>query len=253
MLKKLTTILFVLCFIMVPSVTFGAMTEYPVGSGNMHISLPNGWYCNTPDTIDPDFLKVSENTESKLSKYLSKNGIQYNLVSKDLKEEINVVLQHTSQTKAMFDFNLLEREILEDRAQTLVNLGEQEEKGVRTTYTDYVVKKINQCVFTIFNGKVESEEEKVDFIQYTTTINGYGVTISYRGQKDVDMEAGAALMEKIVKSFRVTEVIETELKTEVYRQMLTPIAIAGGFILITATLIIRQIRKNRKEAKKCNE
>ena len=89
MLRKMTTMLLSLCFILMPIATFGAITEYPVGNDNMHISLPNDWYCNTPEDIDEDFLKVTENTERKLSKYLSKSGIEYNLVSKDLKEELN--------------------------------------------------------------------------------------------------------------------------------------------------------------------
>lgn len=252
MLKKITTIMVTLCFILAPGTVFGAMTEYQVSNDNMHISLPDGWYHNTPQDIDEAFLKVSENTERKLSKYLTKNGIQYNLVSKDLKEELNVVVQHTSQTKAMFDFNLIEKATLEDRAQSLVDLGAQEEDDIITTYTDYTVEKINQCVFTIFDGTVESEDGKVKFIQYTTTINGYGITISYRADEGSDMDVGAALIQKVVKSFRVDEVIETELKTEVYKQMLTPIIIAGGAILISVIIIIRQVRKNRRE-KKGNE
>ncbi len=249
MLKRMTTMILALCLILMPGAAYGAMAEYPVVNDNMHISLPNDWYCNTPEDIDQDFLKVSENTERKLSKYLSKNGIKYNLVSKDLKKELNVIVQHNSQTKAMFDFNLIEKATLKDRAQTLIDLGTQEDDGVKTTYTDYTIEKINQCVFTVFNGTIESEKEDIHFIQYTTTINGYGVTISYRADKGANLEAGAALVKKVVNTFTVTEVIETDLKTEVYKQMLTPIAIAGGFILITASLIIWQIRKNRKEKK----
>ena len=89
----------------------------------------------------------------------------------------------------------------------------------------------------------------MDFVQYTTTINGYGITISYRGAAGSDLDAGADLLRQVVESFNVTEVVQTELKKEMFKQMLTPIAIAGGFILITAALIIRQVLKNRKEKK----
>ena len=163
------------------------------------------------------------------------------------KEEINVITQHNSQTKAMFDFNLIDQKTLEERAQMLVDLGAQEEDDITTTYTSYSVEKINQCVFTIFKGNIVDENGKTDFIQYTTTINGYGITISYRGNEGSDLDLGELLIRQVVESFNVNEVIETELKKEVYKQMLTPIAIAGGFILITVTLVIRQILKNRKE------
>ena len=256
--KKIISLLLVLCFIMVPSNAFAdtksdidkvPTSKYFVISENMQIELPNGWYLNTPEKIDADFLEVTENTERKLEKFLSKNNVRYNLVSQDLREEINVVTQHNSQTKAMFDFNLIDKATLEDRAKALVELGAQEDDGITTTYTSYSVEKINQCVFTVFNGTIEDENGKVNFIQYTTTINGYGITISYRGDDGVDMNKGAVLIKQVVESFNVTEVIKTELKKEVYKQMLTPIAIAGGFILITAALIIRQIIKNRKEKK----
>ena len=254
MYKKIITLLLILCFVLAPTAVFAdddatEMSKYFLISENMQINLPDGWYFNTPDEIDEDFLKVTENTERKLEKFLSKNNVRYNLVSKDLKEEINIVTQHNSQTKAMFDFNLIDVNTLKDRAKTLVDLGAQEDDGITTTYTSYSVEKINQCVFTIFNGTIEDENGKTDFVQYTTTINGYGITISYRGNAGADLEAGAALLRQVVESFNVTEVIKTDLKKEVYKQMLTPIAIAGGFILITATLIIRQIIKNRKEKK----
>ena len=254
MYKKIITLLLILCFALAPTAAFAdgnaaEMSKYFLISENMQISLPDGWYFNTPDEIDEDFLKVTENTERKLEKFLSKNNVRYNLVSKDLKEEINIVTQHNSQTKAMFDFNLIDVNTLEDRAKALVDLGAQEDDGITTTYTSYSVEKINQCVFTIFNGIVEDENGKVDFVQYTTTINGYGITISYRGNSGADLEAGAALLKQIVESFNVTEVIKTDLKKAMFKQMLTPIAIAGGFILITATLIIRHVLKNRKEKK----
>lgn len=255
--KKILSILLILCCLLTPSAAFAdtsnsanaakdSMAEYIVGNDNMHISLPDDWYINTPESIDQDFLQVTENTEKKLKKYLSKHGIQYNLVSKDLKEELNIILQHTSQTKAMFDFNLLDENVLKDRAQTLIDLGTQEEDGISTTYTAYTVEKINKCVFTIFHGTIESDDGRTNFIQYTTTINGYGVTISYRADASVKIENKTAFVRNIVNSFDVTEVIETELKTEVYKQMMVPIALAGGFILITVILFIRQLRKNRK-------
>lgn len=249
--KKIIALCLTLCFILAPATTFAAsMTKYMVGNDNMHISLPNGWYINTPEEIDPEFLEVTENTESRLKKYLTKNYIEYNVVSKDTTEEINILLQHTAQTKAMFDFNLLSKDLLKEKAQTLIDLGAQEEDGVTTTYTSCALEQIDKCLFTVFQGTSESEEEgKKNFIQYTTTINGYGVTISYRANEGVNLEQGTELVTKVANSFQVTEVIETELKTEVYKQMLTPIALAGGVILVTAILIIRQVRKNRKEKK----
>lgn len=255
MRKGIITLVLALCFALSPTAVLAdtdepsqvPMTRYNVHNENMSISLPDGWYLNTPNVINKDFLDVTENTEKKLKKYLSENCIEYNLVSRDLKDEINIVVQHTSQTKAMFDFNLIKQNILEDRAQTLVNLGAQEKDDIKTTYTSYIVKKINKCVFTVFTGTIETEEDKTDFIQYTTTINGYGITISYRGNEGADLANGAILIQQVVNSFDVIEIVETELKKEVYKQMLTPIAIVGGFVLITAFLIIRQVRKDKKE------
>ena len=55
----------------------------------------------------------------------------------------------------------------------------------------------------------------------------------------------------VVKSGLELDLLEsttlTELKKEVYKQMLTPIVIVGGFVLITVVLIIRQVRKDKKE------
>ena len=73
----------IMCFILMPCVAYAnsedtsatpAMSEYYVIDENMQVSLPDGWYTNTPDEIDETFLDVTENTENKLKKYLSKSS-----------------------------------------------------------------------------------------------------------------------------------------------------------------------------------
>ena len=225
-----------------------SFTEYELGVDEMHISLPDGWYFNTARKIDEEFLKVSENSRRKLSQYMADNDIDYNLVSKDLLEEINIIFINSSQSKMMHNFTLLNEDVLTDRAQAMIDLGVQEDKGIRTTYDSYRLEKVNEdCIFMIFEGTVETEEQKAGFYQYTTMINGYGVTCTYRGYEGADYEAGKSILDQIAHSFRVDEIKEVDLKTNAMRQIIAPAVLVVGFVCFTIFLFVRQIRKNKKE------
>ena len=225
-----------------------SFTEYELGVEDMHISLPDGWYFNTARKIDEEFLEVSENSRRKLSQYMADNDIDYNLVSKNLLEEINIIFINSSQSKMMHNFTLLNEDVLTERAQAMIDMGVQEDKGIKTTYDSYRLEKVNEdCIFMIFEGSVETAEQKADFYQYTTMINGYGVTCTYRGYEGADYEAGKAVLDQIVQSFRVDEIKEVDLKTNAMRQIIAPAVLVVGFVCFTIFLFVRQIRKNKKE------
>ena len=225
-----------------------SLKEYNLGNDNMHISLPEGWYFNTPRNVDEDFLKVSENTRRKLSKYMADNDIDYNLVSRDLLEEINIILINSSQSKMMYNFNLLREDALTERAQALIDMGTQETKDVKTTYNSYRLEKFNDCIFMIFEGTVETPQQKADFYQYTTMVNGFGVTCTYRGYEGADYENGKAILDEIVHTFKVDEIKEADIKTNMVKQMIAPAALVAGFVGFTIFLFVRQLRKNKREA-----
>ena len=230
-------------------------TEYRLGNDSMHISLPDDWYFNTPRDIDKEFLNVSENSRRKLSNYMADNDIDYNLVSKNLLEEINIILVNSSQTKMMYNFSLLNEDALTERAQALVDAGTQESKDTKTTYHSYRLEKFNDCIFMIFEGTIETAEQKADFYQYTTMVNGFGVTCTYRAYEGADYEAGKLILEEIVHTFNVDEIIEADIQTNVIKQMIAPAALVVGFVGFTIFLFVRQLIKNKKEekAKKAGE
>lgn len=221
------------------------MTEYILEEDNMFVDLPDGWYFNTPEQIDKDFLEVTENKERKLEKFLRESGIAYNLVSKDLKEEINVIMVSTSQTKTMFNFNLLDKEVLENRAQVLIDQGTQEDDSGKTTYTSYEVRTIGDCTFTILSGNMERKEGKADFIQYTTAVNGYGITFSYRAYEGADLENGRNLMENIVSSLDIKVIEQADVKTQFIKQTIPYALLVVGVVGFTVFMFIRQLRKNK--------
>ena len=225
-------------------------TEYKLGNDSMHISLPDGWYFNTPRDIDKEFLKVSENSRRKLSNYMAKSDIDYNLVSKDLLEEINIIFINSSQSQVMYNFALLDEATLIDRAQTLVEMGTQEEDGSSTTYDSYRLEKMNDLIFMIFEGSLEASGKKADFYQYTTMVNGYGITCIYRGYEGADVEAGKQVLDHIVSTFKVDEIKEADVQNNLVKQMIIPAALLIGFVGYTAFIFIRQVRKNKKEEQK---
>ena len=253
MLKRIAGYLMILVMVSSPLMVWAeneelSFTEYELGVEDMHISLPDGWYFNTARKIDEEFLEVSENSRRKLSQYMADNDIDYNLVSKDLLEEINIIFINSSQSKMMHNFTLLNEEVLTERAQAMIDMGGQEDKGIKTTYDSYRLEKVNEdCIFMIFEGSVETAEQKADFYQYTTMINGYGVTCTYRGYEGADYEAGKAVLDQIVQSFRVDEIKEIDLKTNAMRQIIAPAVLVVGFVCFTIFLFVRQIRKNKKE------
>lgn len=221
------------------------MTEYVLEDDNMSVDLPDGWYFNTPEQIDKDFLEVTENKERKLEKFLRESGISYNLVSKDLKEEINVIMVSTSQTKTMFNFNLLDKEVLENRAQVLIAQGTQEDDSGKTTYTSYEVRTIGDCTFTILSGNMERKEGNADFIQYTTAVNGYGITFSYRAYEGADTEKGKILMENIVSTLAIKVIEDADVKTQFIKQVIPYALLVLGVVGFTVFMFIKQLRKNK--------
>lgn len=250
MSKKLIYFLIILTLLF-PSAAFAdngstALTEYSLAS-DMQISLPDGWYFNTPRDIDKDFLKVSENSRNKLMKYLTNNDIDYNLVSKDLLQEINVIFVNSSQTKIMYDFNLLGEDVLLEKAQALIDMETEAEDGVKTTYQTYRLEKISGCTFMVFEGIMESETDTTQFYQYTTMVNGYSITCTYRGNEGADHEQGKLLLDEIAHTFRVDEIKEANVRKNLISQMIAPAVIIGGFFLFTVFLFIRQLIKNKKE------
>ena len=86
-----------------------------------------------------------------------------------------------------------------------------------------------------------------DFYQYTTMVNGFGVTCTYRGYEGADYEAGKLLLDEIVHTFRVDEIKVTDPKQNMIKQMVAPAAVVAGFVGFTIFLFIRQLRKNKKE------
>ena len=257
MAKKIGTIILMLLMLLSPAAAWAdvgdvetlVLTEHNLGSDVMHISLPEGWYFNTPRDIDGEFLKVSENSRRKLIKYLNDSDIDYNLVSKDLLDEINIIFVNSSQSKMMYNFSLLNRDVLIERAKSMVDMGTQENKDIRSTYHSYELQEFNGCIFMVFEGTMESPEEKVDFYQYTTMVNGFGITFTYRGSEGTDYESGKLLLDKIAHSFTVDEIKEADLKENMIKQMIAPAALVAGFIGFTIFLFIRQLRKNKKEEK----
>ena len=252
MIKKIIILAAVLVMMISPSAAFAdtegiSLTEYELGNDSMHISLPDGWYLNTPRNIDKEFLKVSENSRRKLSNYMAKSDIDYNLVSKDLLEEINIIFINSSQSQVMYNFALLDEATLTERAQTLVDMGTQEDENASTTYESYRLEKLNGCVFMIFEGNLEASGRKADFYQYTTMVNGYGVTCTYRAYEGADYDAGKLLLDEIMHTFKVDEIKEANIKTNMIKQMIAPAALVVGFIGFTVFLFVRQLRKNKKE------
>ena len=249
--KKIILILMVLTMIL-PSSAWAdessfILEEHPLGSRGMYISLPEGWYFNTPRQIDDDFLKVSDNSRRKLSQYMADNDIDYNLVSKDLLEEINIILINSSQTKMMYNFSLLDETALTERAQKMIDMGVQENKDMKTAYHSYRLEKFNGCIFMIFEGTLETSEEKADFYQYTTMVNGYGVTCTYRAYEGADYETGKLILDEIVHTFAVDEIKEADPKVNMMKQMIAPAAVVVCFVGFTIFLFVRQLRKNKKE------
>lgn len=254
MTKKIISSLLILVLLLAPMTVWAdskeaTLTEYQLHNDNMHISLPDGWYLNTPRDIDEDFLEVSENSKRKLTNYLTDNDIDFNLVSKDLLNEINVILVNSSKTKTLYDFNKLEDSYLKEKAKALVDQGTQEDNKIKTTYNSYSLDKFNKCTFMVLEGVVEDKNGKIKFYQYTTTINGFGITVTLRASKGADYEAGKQLLDKIVHTLDIKEIKEVDMKTNAYKQLITPIVLVGSVVAFTAFLFIRQLIKNKKEEK----
>lgn len=254
MRKLFLTVLFTFCAVLFfcPVCAFSE-TELPplskceLADGTMQLELPIGWYFNTPKDIDDDFLDVSENSARKLKKYLTKQKVKYNLVSKDLKQEINVILIHDSKTKLLFNYNEMDSSKLESQAQALVNDGSQESKAGVSTFSEFSIDKVNDCTFVRLKGDMSDEYQDALVTQYSTVVNGYGINISIKCY-DTDLyEQSEMLIAEIIRSFTVDEILPANFKGAVFSQVIFPALLILLFIGTTIFLFIRQLRKNKKE------
>lgn len=224
------------------------LTSYQLYNSNMSISLPDGWYFNTQKEIDKSFLNVTENSAVRLKKYLLQQHVEYNLVSKDLKSELNVIVLHNTKTKLVFDFNTLEEEKLWSQIESLASTGNSNDKAnISTSYSEYDVKKIGKCIYTYIVGEMEEENQDSLITQYSTIINGYGINVSMKSYDKSRFEENSELLSSIVNSIQINEVKETNRKKQMIQEFAPPVLLIVGFLGITIFLFIRQLIRNKKE------
>lgn len=257
MIKKLFQIIICICLLLVPQTSFAetdvvslpSMTTYQLYNDNMSIDLPNDWYFNTRSSIDDDFLKVSKNSAFKLKKYFGQKHIEYNLVSKDLMQEINVIVIHDSNSKLIFDYNTVDKTKLKNQMETLVSQGAQEEKAGVTTYKSTELRQINNCLFSVLKGEMTEENASSRIIQYSTIINGYGINLSIKSYEDKMDSNSETLISSIADSFQVREIEATNRKKNAFIQFLPPALMLLAFIVFTVYIFINQLKKNKAEKK----
>lgn len=255
MIKKLFQIFIYLCLILIPQTCFAetdvvslpSMTTHQLYNDNMSIDLPNGWYFNTRSSIDDDFLKVSKNSAFKLKKYFGQKHIEYNLVSKDLTQEINVIVIHDSNSKLIFDYNTVDKIKLKKQMDTLVSQGTQEKKAGVTTYVSTELREINNCLFSVLTGEMTEENTTSRIIQYSTIINGYGINLSIKSYEDKMDSNSEALISNIADSFQVKEIEATDRKKNAFIQFLPPALMLIAFIAFTVYIFINQLKRNKAE------
>ena len=224
------------------------LTNYQLYNSNMSISLPDGWYFNTQKEIDKSFLNVTENSAVRLKKYLLQQHVEYNLVSKDLKSELNVIVLHNTKTKLVFDFNTIEKEKLWSQVESLASTGNSNEKAnISTSYSDYDVKKIGKCIYTYMVGEMEEENQDSIITQYSTIINGYGINISMKSYDESRLEEDSELLSSIVNSIQINEIKETNRKKQMIEEFAPPVILIVGFLGITIFLFVRQLIRNKRE------
>ncbi|MBQ6663911.1 MAG: hypothetical protein IJM69_10260 [Firmicutes bacterium] len=224
-------------------------STYELYTENMSIDLPDGWYFNTRSAIDPDFLDVSENSAIRLKQYLTKRHVEYNLVAKDLKSEINIIVLHDSKTKLIHDYNTADPAKLQNQIDSIIAAGVQEEKAGDTTYTDGEVRAIGQGLFTILRGEMTEEKSTSSLLQYSTIINGYGINLSIKSYDPAVASRDAELIERIANSFHCQEIYEGNRTRQEIIEFLPPVLMLLVFIGFTIYIFIRQIRKNRATKK----
>lgn len=222
---------------------------YPLYTRDMSIELPDGWYMNTQNAIDPDFLSVSANSQYKLKKYLTQQHVEYNLVSKDLKTELNVIVLHNSRTKLIYNYNDADPAKLEDQIANLVEAGVTTSKAGETTYSSGRLDMKDSCLFIVLEGKMEEESASSILVQYSTIVNGFGINISIKSYDETLADQNAALIEQVAGSFRVAEVKEGNRTLQIIVEFLPPILLVLGFIGFAVYRVVAQVRKNRMKDK----
>lgn len=224
------------------------LSTYDLYNSNMTISLPDGWYFNTQKEIDKDFLNITENSVARLKKYFLQQHVEYNLVSKDLKSEINVIVLHNTKTKLVYDFNTLEDEKLWSQVKSIAATGNENEKNnISASYEEYDIKKIGKCIYAYIVGEMTEESQNSIISQYSTIINGYGINVSIKSYDKSRYEEDAELISEIVDSIEIHEVYESNRKKQMILEFAPPAILILGFLGFTIYLFIVQIKKNKKE------
>ena len=251
MLKKLWSVFVCLSFLLPACTAYGtenlpSMTRYDMAGETMHLSLPDGWYFNTPDQIDEEFLEVSENRAGRLKNYLDKNGIVFNLLSRDLSQEINIILKQITQSKLLFNFSTMEESSLMEQAELLIskeNTPEGDKLSENSTYKSYELLKADPFIFMVFEGDMITEDGSADFVQYSTMVNGYALTMSMRTYDGGDFETSKTLMRQVVISLQVDKILEFDRKSAMIAEFGPAVLLFFALILVVAFLIVRHLKK----------
>ena len=138
-----------------------------------------------------------------------------------------------------------DEELINEAEAATQNNGEDKESDAdkdKIVYYDYEIKKINDCKYIILKGELKSPSRNAKIIQYTTIINGYGITVSYRAYDNANIEDGYILMDEVIDSVDVKVVETNNPKMTIVEQLLPIVLLIISFICIT--LFIRKRKKS---------
>jgi len=251
-MKKASLILILLCFFVTVQFTFAdtdsetKFKNYPLVKDSITVDLPESWFLNTPDNIDDKFLEVTENSSMRLKNYLSNKYIKYNLVSKDLSREIDVIVIHNSRSKLLFNFNSLDEKKLKKEAKLIIDQGKKTDDNITTSYDSYEIKSIGKCKYMILNGQISNKDGKYSFQQYTTMVNGYCLTFSIRINHGDDVASSEQILSEVVQSVNVSKVLATNYKKNIASQVLPAVLLALAIVAYITFLIIHYVRKKHR-------
>lgn len=183
----------------------GSAGTYTVDELYMEITVPEGYYVFSLDTVedDPDISRLGLNGEG-MAQAMETGNIYLDIVPEDLSWELCLIMGESEEFLPIYDFNLFGEKSLNEMMSKIPE--EYEKMGL--TIQDWSFWQGEQAKFIIINSTQSVQGRELHRRQFYTIYNGQAIHLTMISQVGTITDAMDKLQKTVAESIHFTETFE---------------------------------------------
>lgn len=230
--------------------------EYTIPELAITVRIPENMYVFQKDRFsytDPAVSKAGITDVAAFAEKFNNYNLLLDAFSEDGLLEVGFYKKESDDTRSYYNLGELSEEEYAEFLKTMQPSEEfQQENGLKMQVEDYKHPETRYFITRIEMDKTETYDHSISEICYATIVNGYTITVDAVVLDGKITKEHEALLEEIVNSIHITEVIDKE-KAGMAMGELTPqdyFTVYGSLILIIgviAAMIATYMNRRRRD------